>query len=116
MTTSEQDGMPSHEQDEALADQIIARLNDLVSDPNVRADLGALIEMRVPCSETTCNHPTIQVHAAGPGDKSGTFGFLGVLNGLVGAIPEGHVKAGWGYITAVFSDDGKLEGFQKTKR
>lgn len=32
---------------------------------------------------------------------------------LVGTIPEGS-KKGWGFITAEFNDDGKLERFLRT--
>lgn len=96
-----------------LADEIIARLNKLIEDPKVRADVGKLIETRIRCSEETRNHPTIQ---AGWDDVEGSpphVGFLGVLNGLVGTIGEGRL-AKWGFISAVFDDDKNLERFRRT--
>jgi hypothetical protein len=117
-----------HIGDEELADAIINRLNKLCEDPEVRKDIAALIETRIVCSEATLNHPTIQ--ASGP-DRNGLcecgayggpgcsfckpqFGFLGILNGLVGAMPDGPRK-GWGYLAANFEDDGTFTGFQRTK-
>jgi hypothetical protein len=92
--------------DAYLADVLIERLNGLIQNPAIREDIGKLIETRVPCSKETLDHPTIQA-----GDEG--VGFLGILNGLVGTIPEGP-KKGWGFIAAEFSDDGKLERFQRT--
>lgn len=83
-----------------LAHEIINRLNDLLDDPDVRRDIGGLIEARIPCSEAVSEHPTIQ-------SKSGWFGFLGLLNGLVGTIPDGEYD-GWGYIRARFDNRGNL--------
>lgn len=91
--------------DTELADEIIARLNNLIQHSEVRQDVSKLIETRIPCSEATQNHPTIQ---AGEG-----LGFLGLLNGIVGVIPDGK-KEGWGYITAKFDDQGKLTQFCRT--
>ena len=117
--------------DSDLADAIIARLNKLVEDPAIRADIGKLIENRVTCSKATLDHPSIQ--AGQPEKVAGLcecgayghkgwcpicnpephFGFLGLLNGLVGIIPEGRQK-GWGFIAAVFDDDMKLTQFRRT--
>jgi len=55
---------------EDLADILIERLNDLCHDPEVRADLGKLIEWRAPCSKATAEHPTIQTQAAQPLDPA----------------------------------------------
>jgi len=93
--------------DDRLANEIIARLNILIEDPEVRKDIDALIEARVEVSETTADHPLIQV------SEGGRLGFLGLLNGIVGLIPEGS-KAGWGFITAICDDDGKLVRFTRT--
>lgn len=70
--------------DSDLADVLIDRLNKLIEDPAVREDVGRLIETRVPCSDATLKHPTIQAQEGAP-DSMGTVGFLGVLNGIVGA-------------------------------
>jgi hypothetical protein len=117
--------------DEDLADTLIKRLNDLCTDPEVRADLGKLIEWRAPCSKATAEHPTIQTQAAQPLDpafdvllklipsltvnEGPTVGFLGFLNGLVGAIPGGKLQ-GWGYIAAVFDDGGQLTHFRRSDK
>lgn len=94
--------------DSDLADEVIARLNALIQDPNIRADLEKLINERIAVSKETIDHPTIQVAA-----DSNTLGFLGLLNGIVGTITEGRLK-GWGYIAAVYDDSGKLERFRRT--
>jgi len=92
--------------DSDLADEIIGRLNKLIEDPIIREDLGKLIETRVPCSDVTRDHPTIQA-------SEGGVGFLGFLNGLIGTI-HGERLNGWGYIAAVFDDNMKLERFRRT--
>lgn len=116
--------------DAYLASELIERLNTLIVDPEIREDIGRLIESRVVCSQTMMDHESIQVEAIDPvrlktrpGEGSrypterkppaGMVGFLGVLNGLVGTIPDGARK-GWGFIAAEFSDDGKLERFLLT--
>lgn len=93
--------------DEELADEIIRRLNKLIEHPHVREDIEKLIEARIgPCRDATAAHPTIQTVGL-------TFGFLGLLNGIVGAMPPG-LHEGWGYILAVFDDDMKLVSFKRT--
>jgi len=92
--------------DVEIANEIIQRLNALIQDPRVREDVGRLLEVRVNASLETCEHPTIQVH-------SDLLGTLGLLNGITGVIESGP-KQGWGYITAVFDDDGKLMSFMRT--
>lgn len=120
--------------DQELAREIVERLNRLIQDHRIREDIGKLIAARVPCCETTADHPTIQAHAAdgkvpelfqqllgAPAAalfedkmyKGPMIGFLGVLNGLVGVIPEGKM-AGWGYISAVYDDAGHLDHFRLT--
>ena len=113
--------------DEELATELIMRLNRLCEDPAVREDVGKLLNTRIPCSEATAAHPSIQVHESDgktpemlkrlfngfemPLYKGPVVGWLGILNGLVGTIPEGPM-AGWGHIAAVFDDDGKLTHFR----
>ncbi len=112
--------------DAQLADEIIARLNKLIEHPEVRDDIGRLIESRVGCSRRTVDHPTIQAEVfhddqqmvrVKPGCEgpAGFVGFLGVLNGLVGSIPSGEPRSGWGYIAAEFDDDLKLVKFLRSK-
>jgi hypothetical protein len=118
--------------DPRLADEIIARLNLLCHDPAIRADLGKLINMRIGCSKATQEHPTIQTSLpapipglceCGPYGSTGwcpicnpgpEVGFLGLLNGLVGAIRGPGRLSGWGYVMAVFDDSGKLERFKRS--
>jgi hypothetical protein len=78
--------------DTDLADELIGRLNKLLEDPTIQGDISALVETRIACSNATNSHSTIQA-------SSNKIGFLGLLNGVVGTIPEGKRK-GWGYITA----------------
>ena len=100
-----------------LANTLIERLNSLISDPDVRKDISTLIEHRIPCSAATLDHPTIQAsvpaRAADGTMGAPSMGILGLLNGLVGVIPDGP-KKGWGFITAEFDDDA-LEKFSRTK-
>ena len=105
-----------------LADAIIHRLNKLIEDTAVCVDVGKLINSRIPCSKETNEHPTIQSQLTegeeflgdeGVPYKGPTLGFLGLLNGLVGTISEGKLK-GWGYVSAVFDDDGRLTHFRRT--
>lgn len=113
---------------ETLADNLIDRLNALIKNPDVRKDISKLIDAKVVCSDATLNHPTIQ--ASGP-DRDGLcecgayggpgcslckpqFGFLGVLNGLVGIIGGTGPRASWGLITADCEDDGTIIRFMRT--
>jgi hypothetical protein len=113
-----------------LADLIIERLNKLIENPDVRADIQRLIGDWVICSEATLDHPTIQASPplqdglcecgafGGPGCGfcKPRFGVLGLLNGLVGIIPPPHAKAGHGYITAFFdANNKKLLRFARTE-
>jgi len=90
-----------------LADILIERLNKLIEDPAVRIDIGQLFEIRMPVSEATRKHPTLQTV-----DKV-FLGTLGLINGLVGVIPDGPRKD-WGYITAEYDDDNRLVKFLRT--
>jgi hypothetical protein len=102
--------------DSDLADEIIGRLNFLVASYRVRQDVGKLLEARVEVGQDTAEHPTIQVEVKDEDNPQATpqLGFLGVLNGLVGTLPDGPRK-GWGFITAEFDDFGQLLGFTRTK-
>jgi hypothetical protein len=119
---------------EDLADILIERLNDLCHDPEVRKDIAKLIEMRVPCTKAMVDHPTVQTQdqtgqeipllheVFGPalakmleGTQGPVVGFLGLLNGLVGIIPDGRLK-GWGYIAAVYDDDQNLTHFRRSDK
>jgi hypothetical protein len=84
---------------------IVNGLNEMLATD--RDAIEALVEYRVGCNEAMSDHPTVQV-----GDEG--LGMLGVINGLVGAIPSGPRK-GWGYITAVYCDDGNLLRFEATR-
>lgn len=124
--------------DEELADELIGRLNRLLADDAVRADVERLVQQRIPCSQVTAEHPTIQVlhldrqetkdalqqffgpefgpivaGAVGDNAYAGpAFGFIGLLNGLIGTIPEGDLQ-GFGYIAACFTA-GRLTHFSRT--
>jgi hypothetical protein len=98
---------------EELADELITRLNAIIQDPQVRTDIGKLLETRVPCSQATLAHPTIQAIIKKEADQ-GVIGFLGVLNGLAGTVREGRFQ-GWGHIAAQLDDDGHLIGFCRTE-
>ena len=112
-----------------LADELILRLNKLIEDPDVRKDISALISKRIPCSQATLAHPTIQASPpsqdglcecgafGGPGCSmcKPMFGFLGVLNGLVGTLGGSGPRAGWGLITAYEEDDGTISRFMRTE-
>jgi hypothetical protein len=88
-----------------MADQIILQLNAMLLLDHEAVE--ALVEHRVHCNKALSEHPTTQV--AGE-----NIGMLGILNGVVGTIPTGPRK-GWGFITAVFDDDGKLIRFIRTE-
>lgn len=99
--------------DDLLADEIIARLNRLLTDahPEVRKDIERLVETRISVAAETLIHPSIQVSKGTGGEP--VLGFLGLLNGLVGTIPEGRFKD-WGFVTAFYDDLGQLTHFKRT--
>ncbi|OPZ36149.1 MAG: hypothetical protein BWY99_02082 [Synergistetes bacterium ADurb.BinA166] len=100
--------------EEYLADILIIRLNGILDDPDIRKDVNRLVETRIPVSKATADHRTIQVTAEG---EESTLGFLGLLNGLVGAMPKEYGRfAGWGYIAAEYDDEGNLVKFVRTGR
>ena len=90
-------------EDRKLAQEIVDRLNKLVEDPETLEALDALINARVPVDPLLVDHPTIQV--SGDDDKP-LVGFLGLLNGIVGARSNG-----WGYVAAEYDTDDLLTGF-----
>lgn len=94
--------------DEELADEVVARLNALLESgagPALATLCGAWIPV-----DLDPEHPTIQVDVH-PGGAT-RVGFLGMLNGLVGAIPSGP-RAGWGHVAARF-EDGRIVRFERT--
>jgi hypothetical protein len=101
--------MPAHldrteEEKIKLATEVIDYLNGIQAlDPKV---LWSLIEARVFCNQEVSDHPTLQVSGT---VGTPTVGLLGILNGLVGVRPDG-----WGYITAVYDDEGQLLRFAPT--
>jgi hypothetical protein len=105
---------------EALADEIIARLNAmLVGVDSVRVALGLLIAARAELpDEAIAHHPTIQVGWIDEDDtKPIEIGFLGMLNGLVGIIEgDDEPRAGAGYISAWQERDGHISQFFNTRR
>ena len=77
-----------------LAHTLVQRANGLLqSHPKLRADIQRLLETRVPCSEATANHHTIQAQENADGSPS--FGFMGLLNGLVGVGDDGAPYIAW---------------------
>lgn len=99
--------------DEALAQELVRRLNSLLeSSPDMGRFLYNLAESRVPVVNSLVDHPTLQVNVTAEGD--GQCGFLGLLNGLVGVLPDGP-REGWGYITGHFDEEKQVvEGFSVT--
>ncbi len=85
-------------------------LNDILRvDPKA---ITALIKHRVPCKKELGSHRQLQ--AAGLPDGGFEVGMLGVINGIFGTIQRGP-RTGWGFITAVFNDNGTLVYFMRTK-
>lgn len=77
------------------ADELIAFMNQLLELD--RPAIAALVANRVPCNEDLGLHPTVQV-----GYQHGSFhvGLLGILNGYLGAEPDGR-----GAMVAVFDEE-----------
>ena len=91
----------------AVVDHTIAFLNSLVEiDPEA---LAALIETRVPCNKDLADHPTVQVQVVEGKEGFYELGFLGVLNGILGANDKG-----WGFVCAVLDDDKRVVKFKRT--
>ena len=86
-----------------LADELITRLNELISDDTICKDVQRLIGTRVQCSASATEHFSIQT-------KGDLFGFLGLLNGIVGAFPDSNSSV---RIAAEYDDDGMLVKFRR---
>jgi len=98
---------------QALADEMILRLNVLIMDPAIRYVVQDLMSRRVSVPETIRNHATIQTHEGA--DGIAWVGFLGMLNGLVGCVDEpASGLNGWGFITASMTEDGRLVRFERS--
>jgi hypothetical protein len=87
--------------------QTIAFLNELIA-LDAQA-ITALVESRVPCNKSLADHPSVQVSSTTGGGYS--VGLLGILNGLFGTREDG-----WGFISAVFDDNGVITEFKETER
>ena len=97
--------------DITLAKELIRRMNALIKDPDVRDAFKLLLKSHVPLPNDSIGpHPTIQVLRTD--EDSVSLAFMGMLNGIVGAIPEGR-DAGWGHICYVLDDDGRLLRFEQ---
>lgn len=91
----------THEEKCQLAAEICDYLNELVDLD--RHCMNALTTDHVRCNEALSDHPTVQVQPANSGFE---VGMLGIINGLIGVDDKQ-----WGYIVAVFDDDGGLVRF-----
>lgn len=97
-------------EDITLAKELIKRMNALIENPDVREAFGVLLKARTPLPNDSIGpHPTIQVLRSSEDDIS--LGFMGMLNGIVGAILDEGPQKGWGHISYALDDDGKLRGF-----
>ena len=97
--------------DAELAQELIQRLNGLCKDPLTREILQRLCWDVINVPESLVQHPTIQVTKRNDGvEDYYLVGLLGILNGLVGVVPEGS-KKGWGYLQPIL-EEGRLQGFQ----
>lgn len=81
------------------AKRVVKFLNELLATDGEA--IRALFKYCVPCNERLDAHPTVQTRGE-PGTQP-FVGFLGILNGLLGAYSTG-VKRGHGPISAVFDD------------
>lgn len=90
-------------------DDVIAFLNELVEKD--RAFMSALITHWIPCNEDIADHPTVQVFR---NNGQAFAGLLGVLNGFMGIIDTGK-KSGWGPITVICDDTGRIDKFVRTE-
>ncbi len=89
--------IPPEMLDHMLASVLCDRLNAMLDDEHVQRALYDLSQARVQVHRELGPHPTIQVDAeSGPY----TVGFIGMLNGIVGALPDSHPDyPGWGLLT-----------------
>lgn len=103
-------------EDIVLAQEVVKRLNALLeSSPAMGRLLYDLAEARVNVDASLADHPTLQVNQLNDGVQDYfQCGFLGLLNGLVGVIPDGP-REGWGYITGHFDEEKQVvESFSVT--
>jgi hypothetical protein len=98
--------------DRRLASDLVRRLNILLAHSReTRRDIARLLNTYVPVHRDTMAHPHIQCRTEG---DHPVLGPLGLINGLVGVIAD-VPAAGWGYISAVFSDDNlEVVAFERT--
>jgi hypothetical protein len=94
-----------------LAEELVVRLNALLGNAAVRADIERLLDERIEVTKYTADHPTIQVISSGGKDL---LGFLGLLNGIVGNTNTKNAIS-YGYIAAKYDSDGDLVGFSCVK-
>lgn len=59
--------------------------------------MQALVELRIPCNQALCDHPTIQV------TNDGKVGLVGIINGILEELTK--LRLGFEHV------DGKLTGF-----
>ena len=87
--------------DKTLAEELVQRLNSLISEEGVRRSVGQLLQIGVKASQECIKHPTIQCSIM----QEATYvvecvRFLGLLNGVIGRSSERT-----GYIAAEFEQD-----------
>ena len=88
-----------HARNRAVARIIVDGLNELLDySDDVRANILGLVNLRAQCSEDAADHPSLQVYSV---NDLHYLGLLGVLNGIVGARPDGG-----GYIALAEYSDG----------
>ena len=86
------------------ADYVVEFLNSLLVID--KAAVQRLVDARTPCNQALADHPTVQCGKRGDGFE---VGILGVLNGLLGVDGDG-----WGFLCAVYEDDGTVRCFSRT--
>lgn len=98
--------------DRTLAAELVRRMNKLIdTDPIAQLVLSWLMKTRIEVPPELIDHPTIQVDTRIDGPPK--VGFLGMLNGIVGVIPEGNHED-WGHVTARV-EDGLILRFELTQ-
>lgn len=91
-------------------DRAIRVLNRLLkTDPEA---CKAFIEQEVPCNDALVDDPDIMVGRSE--DGSNRIRPLGMINGILGAIPDGPY-AQWGPICVVMEEDGSYSRFGRTE-
>jgi hypothetical protein len=85
---------------------IIDNLNSILECD--KKSIEELIEHRITCTMELAKHPTVQV-LYNDAIKSNTVGFLGMLNGVLGAREDG-----FGYVTALCDEAGHIIKFEIT--